>query len=232
LIDGDLPESVPQIVANIRSLGFRIEDVKLILNSHVHYDHAGGIAELQRLSGARVIASKWSAAVLKNGGVGRGDPQFGELAPITSVKNVHELHDGETLQLGAIAITARLTPGHTPGGTSWTWKSCEDNICRDMVFADSLTPVSASGFQFAHSRAYPGALRDFEKSFGFLEEVPCDVLITTHPEVSGLWDRLEARQRGATPDPMVDSSACRRLSERGREQLRQRLALEAGRRPH
>ena len=97
MIDGALPESVRQIVANIRSLGFRIEDVKVILNSHVHFDHAGGIAELQRLSGARVIASKWSAAVMKKGGVGRGDPQFGVLAPITAVKNVHELSDGENV---------------------------------------------------------------------------------------------------------------------------------------
>jgi metallo-beta-lactamase class B len=232
LIDGDLPQSVPQIVAGIRALGFRIEDVKVILNSHVHFDHAGGIAELRRLSGASVIASKWSAAVLKNGGVGRGDPQFGVLAPITPVKNVRELSDGETLHVGTIAITAHLTPGHTPGGTSWTWQSCEDIVCRDMVYADSLTPVSAAGFTFTHSREYPGALKDFEKSFSFLEAVPCDVLVTTHPEVSALWDRLEARQRGTTPDPMADSRACRRLAEGGREQLRQRLAIEASSRPH
>src|SRR5580700_2496661 len=128
LIDGALPESTEQIVANIRSLGFRIEDVKLILNSHVHFDHAGGIAELQRLSGARVMASKWSAAVMRTGGVGRGDPQFGAVAPIAPVKNVHELRDGESFRVGPIVITAHLTPGHTPGGTSWTWKSCEGEI--------------------------------------------------------------------------------------------------------
>ncbi len=88
LIDGGLPESAQLVAASIRSLGLRIEDVKLILNSHVHFDHAGGIAELQRLSGARVIASKWSAAVMRKGGVGRGDPQFGELRPIAPVKDV------------------------------------------------------------------------------------------------------------------------------------------------
>ncbi len=88
LIDGALPESPPSIVANIRALGFRIEDVKLILNSHAHFDHAGGIAELQRLSGARVAASPWSADVLKAGGMGRGDPQYGSLLPIAPVANV------------------------------------------------------------------------------------------------------------------------------------------------
>ena len=232
LIDGALPESAEQIVANIRTLGFRIEDVKVILNSHVHFDHAGGIAKLQKLSGARVIASTWSAAVMRKGGVGRGDPQFGGLRPIAPVKNVSELRDGESFQVGAIAITAHLTPGHTPGGTSWTWKSCEAQTCRDMVYGDSLTPVSAAGFEFSKNREYPEALEDFEKAFAFLEKVPCDVLVTTHPENSDLWDRLKARDEGKTPDPMVDSGACRRLALRGREQLRQRLADEAVPKPH
>lgn len=229
LIDGGLPESAPQIAANIKSLGFRVEDVKLILNSHVHFDHAGGIAELQRLSGARVIASKWSAAVLRKGGVGRGDPQFGALTPIAPVQNVHEFADRDTLRVGDLVITAHLTPGHTPGGTSWTWKSCEGQNCHDMVYADSMTPVSASGFRFSKSREYPGARGDFETAFTFLETTPCDILITTHPDVSGLWDRVEARRPGVTPDPMVDSGACKRLAERGREQLHRRLADEARR---
>jgi metallo-beta-lactamase class B len=226
LIDGDLPESVKQINSNIRSLGFRIEDVKIILNSHVHFDHAGGIAELQRLSGARVIASEWSASVMKKGGVGRGDPQYGVLRPIAPIKNVHELRDSETFHLGEIAITAHLTPGHTPGGTSWTWKSCENSVCHDMVFADSLTPVSAEGFKFIASREYLHALGDFQKSFTFLEATPCDILLTTHPEASELWDRFDARQRGVSPDPMVDSGACRRLAQQGRERLQQRIAEE------
>jgi metallo-beta-lactamase class B len=125
LIDGDLQSSVQQIVSNIRSLGFRIEDVKLILNSHVHFDDAGGIAELQRLSGAPVVASPWSAPVLRKGVVAQDDPQYGIICPIPPVQRVDELQDGETLRVADIEITAHLTPGHTPGGTSWTWKSCE-----------------------------------------------------------------------------------------------------------
>src|SRR6478736_2585377 len=93
LIDGDLPESVGQIADNLRSLGFRAEDVKLIVNSHVHFDHAGGISELQRRSGARVVASQWSAEVLRKGGVGKGDPQYGTLTPIAAVKNVSVFRD-------------------------------------------------------------------------------------------------------------------------------------------
>jgi metallo-beta-lactamase class B len=227
LIDGDLPQSAREIVRNIRSLGFHIEDVKLIVNSHVHFDHAGGIAELQRRSGARVVASPWSAAVLQKGGVGRGDPQYGAIEPIAPVKNVSAFHDGENFHVGDITITAHLTAGHTPGGTSWTWKSCESDICRNMVYADSLTPVSAPGFQFTTSQEYPRALDDFEKSFTFFETTPCDILITAHPEFSALWDRLAARERGTKPDLMIDSTACRRYAASGREKLRQRLATEA-----
>jgi metallo-beta-lactamase class B len=223
LIDGDLPESAEQIVSNIRSLGFPMEDVKLILNSHVHFDHAGGIAELQRLSGARVAASPWSAAVLRKGGVAQDDPQYGVTQPIPPIHQVDELHDGEAFHVGGIEITAHLTPGHTSGGTSWTWRSCENKVCHAMVYADSVTPVSADGYKFTNN---PGVIAGFEKSFNFLETTPCDILITTHPEASELWDRLQAREHEVKPDPMINAEACRHLAQHGREQLRQRLADE------
>lgn len=232
LMDGALAESADQIAANIQSLGFRVADVKVIVNSHVHYDHAGGIAELQRRSGAKVEASEWSAKVLSNGGIGKNDPQFAIGIPIAPVANVRTLRDGEQIRVGEIVITAHLTPGHTPGGTTWTWKSCEGGVCRNMVYADSLGPISSDGFRFSSSRDYPHALADFEKSFTFLETVPCDILITTHPEASSLWDRLTSREGGVTPDPMVNVSACRDLARQGRESLRNRLAEERTQRQH
>lgn len=228
LVDGALPESVPQIVANIRSLGFRIEDVKLIVNSHVHFDHAGGIAELQRLSGARVVASSWSAAVLRRGGVGADDPQQGVIEGIQPVANVETLRDREKLRVGDVELTAHITPDHTPGGTSWTWKSCESGRCLSIVYADSLTPVSADGFLFSKS---PHGVQDFERSFAFLRDASCDILLSTHPDASSLWDRLAARQRidtqgSAAPDPMIDPSACRALADRSASQLAERLRAE------
>ena len=226
LIDGALPQSATQIADNIRALGFHIEDVKVIVNSHVHFDHAGGIAALQRLSHARVLVSDWSANVLRSGRPGRGDPQYIGGVSIAPVANVERLHDGEPISVGEISITAHITPGHTPGGTSWTWKTCEAPVCRSMVYADSTTPVSSGAFRFTSSQDYPGAQADFEKSFAFLETTPCDILITTHPEVSLLWERLEARGKGASPDPMVNSGACRELAEQGRQQLRERFAAE------
>jgi metallo-beta-lactamase class B len=224
LIDGALPESAPLIAEHIKSLGFRIEDVKLIVNSHVHFDHAGGLAELQRLSGARVVASPWSAEVLRKGGVGAGDPQYGEVRPIGRVAHVETLKDGESFRAGEVVVTAHLTPGHTPGGTSWTWQSCSEGRCMNMVYADSVTAISAKGFRFSDN---PKAVKDFEKSFAFLSSVPCDILITTHPENANLWEKLDARRRGVTPDPMIDPGGCRGLADGAREQLQRRLAEEA-----
>ncbi len=229
LLDGALPESVPQIVANIRSLGFRIEDVKLIVNSHVHFDHGGGIAELQRLSGAKVAASPWSVEVLTKSGLGKDDPQFGVITPVALVPRADTLRDGQTIRIGDIALTAHFTPGHTPGGTSWTWKSCERGRCLNLVYSDSMTPVSADSFRFSDSREYPTAVQDFEKSFAFLKSAPCDILLTSHPDASGLWQRLERRQKGVRPDPMLSPNACKELAGRAAEQLRRRLESEKGR---
>jgi metallo-beta-lactamase class B len=224
LIDGALPESASRIVANIRSLGFRIEDVKLILNSHVHFDHAGGIAELQKLSGARVAASPWTADVMKKGAVPRDDPQFGTIAPIARIARVEIIQDGDTLTAGANKVTAHLTPGHTSGGTSFAWQSCENGRCLNLVYADSLSPVSSGGFRFSSRKEYPNA-EDFERSFAFLESTPCDILITPHPDASGLWNRLE--RRASSPDALIDPTACRVLAETSRERLKQRLATES-----
>jgi metallo-beta-lactamase class B len=224
LIDGALPESVPQIVDHIRSLGFRVEDIRLIVNSHVHFDHAGGIAELQKLSGARVAASKWTADVMQKGAVARDDPQFGVIIPTPRIARVEVLKDGESLRAGEVAVTAHFTPGHTPGGTSWTWRSCEGGRCLNLVYADSLTPVSVDGFLF--TKNYPHAVDDFERSYSFLERAPCDILITPHPDFSNLWQRLERRK--SNPDALIDSTACRTLAKSSRELLRQRLAKENG----
>jgi metallo-beta-lactamase class B len=226
LIDGDLQESAPKIAANIQALGFRMKDIKLILNSHVHHDHAGGIAELHRLSGAPVAASKFTARALETGHSGPDDPQFSISLPIQKVAHVKVISDGETLHVGPLALTAHFTPGHTPGGTTWTWQSCEQNRCLNIVYADSLTAVSADDFKFSNNTTYPNVLQDFEKSFTTVSALPCDILLTPHPEVSDLWERLEKRDRGGDANAFVDSTACRSFAATARENLQKRLARE------
>jgi metallo-beta-lactamase class B len=230
LIDGALSESARMIADNIRALGFRIEDVELIVNSHVHYDHAGGISELQRISKARVAASPSSAAVLKSGRSGPDDPQYGVLPPIARVQSVRVIRDGEVLRVGSLAVQAHFTGGHTPGGTSWSWKSCEGAQCVDIVYADSLTAVSADAFTFAGSTTYPQAIADFEKSFAFLTQTPCDILLTPHPGAAGLWDRVARRDAG-TKDALIDRARCARYADTAQAQLRTRLDREAASAP-
>jgi metallo-beta-lactamase class B len=212
---------VPLIVSNIRQLGFKVEDIRLIVNSHAHFDHAGGIAELQKLSGARVVASRWTANVMRKGIVPHDDPQYGTIIGIAPVSKAETLKDGETLLTGNILITAHSTPGHTPGGTSWTWRSCEQSRCLNFLYADSITAVSAEGFRFSQRKE---AIAGFERSYEFLENTPCDILITPHPDTSNLWERFD--QRKSNPEAFVDHGACRRLAAVSRKQLQQRLDSE------
>lgn len=221
LIDGSL-YAAPQIADHIRQLGFRIRDVKWIGNSHVHYDHSGSLAELQNLSGAQIAASPWSANVLTKTGVGKGDPQFRDQLPTPLVHAAHILVDGETLRIGSLAITAHFTPGHTPGGTSWTWQSCEKDRCLSIVYSDSMTSVSSDDYRYSDD---PAAIQGFQKSFAFLRSVHCDILLTPHPDFSRLWTRLTRRDSGEL-DAMIDTQACKVLADRSEDQLRQRLASE------
>jgi metallo-beta-lactamase class B len=187
LVDGTVQESATQIVENIKQLGFRVEDVRLILNSHVHFDHAGGIAKLQQVTGAQVAASPASAHVLIQGHLDPNDPQFGlHSRGLTPISHVRIIKDGETVTVGKLALTAHFTPGHTPGGTSWSWQSCEKQRCLSLVYADSLSPVSAEGFQFTRNSTYPTVMQDFAKSFAALSGLPCDILLTPHPGGSGI----------------------------------------------
>jgi metallo-beta-lactamase class B len=230
LIDGDLPESVPKIAASIRALGFRVEDVKLILNSHIHSDHAGGLAQLQKLTGAEVAASASSATVLKEGHSGPDDPQFGQLQDIEPVRSVRVIKDGEKLRVGPLEVTAHMTPGHTAGGTSWSWKSCEKERCLNIAYVDSLSAISADNFRFTRNTTYPNVLKDFEKSFATVSALPCDILLTPHPEASDLWERLEKRDRGGA-DALVDSTACQSLAAGARKQLEARVEKETSHHP-
>ena len=244
LIDGDLPESAPKIAANIQALGFRIKDVKLILNSHIHFDHAGGLSELQKLSGAQVAASPSSAPVLKTGKSGPDDPQYGILRPIKPVAKVKVIKDGETLHVGPLALTAHFTPGHTRGGTSWTWQSCDraasegipnggdravsdKDRCLNLAYVDSLSAVSAPSFHFSSNTTYPQVRKDFEKSFATVAALPCDILLTPHPGASDMWERLEKRNQGDA-NAFVDSGMCKQLAQSAQASFDKRLAQETG----
>jgi metallo-beta-lactamase class B len=229
LLDGGLPQSAPRIDASIRKLGFRTEDVRLILNSHAHYDHVGGIAALQRQSGAMVAASSAGARALEKGEPTPDDPQhaFGSEAnrfpPVAGVRGVA---DSETVRVGEIAVTAHHTPGHTPGATTWSWRSCERDVCLDIVYADSLNAVSAPGFRFTGDATHPSIVASFERSIELVASLPCDVLLAVHPGFSRMHEALVSR--GASPGaaPVKDPGACRAYASDARSRLERRVAQE------
>jgi metallo-beta-lactamase class B len=225
LLDGGLEESAPRIVENIRALGFLIEDVRLILNSHAHYDHAGGIAALQRASGATVAAHPWSAQMLERGRSIAGDPQLALDVPYPPATRVRVIENGETLRVGDLQLVARFTGGHTPGGTTWTWRSCEAEKCVDLVYADSQTPISADDFLYTRNTTYPNAVQDFERGHATIEGLKCDILITPHPSASGLFAKLTARESG-NATAFITPDACRRLATSARAALQQRIERE------
>ena len=219
LIDGALPQSVPRIEANIRALGFRVEDVKLIVNSHAHFDHAGGIAQLARDAHAKVFASARGAEALRAGRPTADDPQAGYHQRFPPVAKVRAVRDGRTLHVGPIALTAHTTPGHTPGSTAWSWRSCEAERCVDVVYADSLTPVSDDAYRFSGAPATA-----FRASIAKVATLPCDVVLSPHPGATGIFERLE---RG----DFIDADGCKAYADQALAGLEKRLADEGVGRP-
>ncbi|NDK37261.1 subclass B3 metallo-beta-lactamase [Pseudoxanthomonas gei] len=223
LIDGATPTGSAQILANIRTLGFKPEDVRAIVSSHEHLDHAGGLAALQAATGAPVLARAPAAATLKRGASDRSDPQFLVLRSFPAVARVQLIADDEAVKVGPLALQAIATPGHTPGGTSWSWRSCEKRKCRQLVYADSLTAISDDVYRYTDDAAHPGVLADFRQTLLRVARLDCEILLTPHPSASQLWSRLGP---GAT-QPLVDASACRIYAARAAERLDQRVAEEA-----
>lgn len=228
LVDGGLPQSAPLIEANIKALGYRMKDVKLIVNSHAHWDHAGGIAALQRASGAIVAASRSGALALQSGTNGPDDPQFQSdpVVHVAKVAKVKVVRDGESLHVGPISVTAHMTPGHTPGGTSWTWTSCEGQRCHDVVFADSLNPYASGDFKFIGNGKTPDISKSFAASIAKVAALKCDIIISGHPGLTDVMEKAAARTPNS--NPFIDADGCRTYAAAASDRLTKRLAKERG----
>jgi metallo-beta-lactamase class B len=217
LIDAATAQAAPAIIANIRAAGFLVEDIKTILVTHEHNDHVGGIAELQRASGAKVLARSAAADALKVGRSDRRDPQFETIEAFPPVASVGTLVDGEDVTLGALRIHHLPNTGHTAGGSGWAWRSCEGTACRDIVFPDSNSAISDKTFRYGE---HPQHVSAFRRSMALVATQPCDILITTHVQSSNLLARLDGKQ------PLVGAGACKAYAERGLAGLEKRLADE------
>jgi metallo-beta-lactamase class B len=190
LIDGGLPESAPLIEKNIADLGFHMIDVKYLLNGHAHFDHAGGLAELKRLSGGKMVASKPDAEALTTG---RG-------ADSHPVKVDRLIGDKDTVSLGGATLTAHITPGHTRGCTTWTMPVTEAGKTYNVVFYCSTSVVDV----LVNNHSYPQIVADYEHSFVELRKLPCDVFLAPHGSLFHLSEK-RARMTPGAPNPFIDA---------------------------
>lgn len=230
LIDGTLPKNAPLIEANIRALGFKLKDIKLILNSHAHPDHAGAIAAIARDTGAQVAASAKGAKAIMLGGNDPDDPQHGEGSLFPKVDKVRTVADNETVHIGSIAVQAHYTPGHTPGSTTWTWTSCENNRCLSMVYADSISLLSNDSYRY-NDPAHPERLNDFRQGLKTIAALPCDILMVPHQDAIDFLPRAAQRKPDQSNDPLVDTQACKAYAAKGQDNLKERIAKEAAQTP-
>lgn len=218
LIDSGTEAGAEAVLRNVESLGFAPRDIKVLLSTHEHFDHVGGMARLQAATGAKVLASPVAARVLTTGKDTAEDPQVGMHKPMRPVRNVGVLRDGRPVRLGPLALTPVFTPGHTPGATSWRWQSCEGADCKTIAYADSLSAVSRDDYRFSDHPAYLAA---FRRSADRVEAIGCDVLLTPHPSASSMRALL---QGGTLAAP--GSRPCEYYARSVRANLQVRLMKE------
>ncbi|XHS78371.1 subclass B3 metallo-beta-lactamase [Burkholderiaceae bacterium UC74_6] len=197
LIDGGMPQMADTLLAQMKQLGVGPGQLRYLLHSHAHADHVGPLAAIKRATGAVLVSNAESAAIMARGGT--ADIHFGDDISYPPVQADRLLQDAEQLNLGSLTFTVHFTPGHTPGSMSWTWTDTMDGKPVRVAYVDSLT---APGYQLVGNPRYPHLLDDYRRSFGVVRALPCDLLITPHPDFSG-WDYGNA----AKPHPKNMSCA-------------------------
>jgi metallo-beta-lactamase class B len=218
LIDSGTDKGSQAIAANIESLGLDISVVKAILGSHEHFDHVGGFARLQKRTGAPVLVGADAVDVIRTGKDDPRDPQAGLHAPMAPVTGtIRSVGDGEVVRAGGVEVTAIATPGHTLGAMSWQWESCGVVDCVTIVYADSLSPVSADDYRFTD---HPEYVAIFRKGIARLAAMECDLLLTPHPSASNMIER-------AKTGSLAGGITCGQYADSKAKALDARLAKEA-----
>jgi metallo-beta-lactamase class B len=224
LLDGGFEETVPIIQENVKKLGFKLEDVKILLHSHAHLDHAGGLAGLKKLTGATLYASEPEAPLLACGG--KGDFRFGDELTFAPVQADRTYKDGDKVTLGGVTLTAHLTPGHTMGNTSWAMKVTEGGKTYDVVFVGSVTVNP--GVVLTNNPKYPNIAEDYAKTFRVLKSLPCDVFLASHASFYGGLEKAGRLKKGETLNPFIDPRTYREHIERREKMYLDQLAQERG----
>jgi CubicO group peptidase (beta-lactamase class C family)/glyoxylase-like metal-dependent hydrolase (beta-lactamase superfamily II) len=193
LINSGFERTVPLIQKSVESLGFKITDVKILLASHAHSDHVAGLAQLQKLTGAKVYVMRGDDQVIASGGKGQYLYTTSRWDPC---KVDRVLEDRDEVKLGGVTLVARLTPGHTRGCTTWIWRVKDGGKQYDVVVIGS--PNVNPGFQLVNNKDYPEIAADFARTFEVLKSLPCDVFLGAHGSYYGMVDRYALLQKGQT----------------------------------
>lgn len=222
LIDAGFAETVPQIKANVARLGFKLEDIRVLLINHAHYDHCGGAAEIKKLTGARLFASPPDARVLEDGGT--SDFRFGGDQPLfTPVKVDELLKDGQEIRLGDTRLKTHFTFGHTKGATSWTMEATENGKKYRVVFASSATTLD---YAFVNNQKYPQIAEDFARTYATLKAIKADVFLSSHGGFFDLTEKAAQLRAGAKKNPFIDPKGFQRFVARMTRQFEEKLAAE------
>jgi metallo-beta-lactamase class B len=228
LINSNLTSSVPQIKKNVEALGFHFNDVKILLISHGHWDHAAGSAEIKRLTGAKYMVMDADVPLVESGG--KDDFQYGAEAgshfPVTKVDRV--LHDGDEVKLGGVVMVAHKTPGHTKGCTTWTMKVREDTKTYNVVIVGS--PNVNTGYRLVGNTAYPTIAQDYELTFRTLKALPCDVFLGAHGGYFGMEAKFPRMKAGGA-NPFVDPEGYKSYVAEREQAFRAELAKQGGSSP-
>ena len=223
LLDAGFRETVPLVEASIRKLGFHVEDVHILLLSHAHFDHAGGLAAMKAATHARLLASPGDAPLLERGG--RDDFAFGDRGRFPPVKPDGLLQNGVPVRLDGVEMTPHFTPGHTKGCTTWTTTVRDRGQERHVVFACSL---STPGYQVVNNPKYPGMLQDYKTSIATMRGLPCDIFLAAHPEQFGMDRKLaELQKHPDGPNPFVDPAGYKAYLDESETELNEKAAAQS-----
>jgi metallo-beta-lactamase class B len=223
VIDGGDAKVGKQVVGNIRTLGFDPGTVKIILNTHEHFDHAAGLAEIKKAApGAKLYASAKDGAIIAAGG--RGDPFLkGERFYYEPVKPDVILKDGDKVSLGGWTLTAHITPGHTPGCTTWTFPVTVAGKVRQAL--DHCSSSVLPGYKLGKTETYPGQTADYEKSFRIWKSLPCEVFLASHGGFYDMKAKKAALEAGKA-DAFVDPAGCKAFYAKAEAAFRAELAKQ------
>lgn len=221
LINSDLEESVPLIRSSVEKLGFRFEDIKILLLSHAHWDHDGGSAGIKKLTGATYMVMDADVPVVESGG--KADFHYGDDAAthVAPARVDRVLHDDDEVKLGGAVLTAHLTPGHTKGCTTWTMKVQEGDRSYDVVIVGG--PWVLDSYKLLNNTAYPAIAADFQKTFRVLRSLPCDIPLGAHGSYFDLETKF-GRMKESGVAAFVDPGGYQKLIADAEQAFKKQLA--------